>query len=287
MNQVSVTTIEFPVMEWCNFCIAQESFYHIDRIAPYHVCILVTKGTIYVTEMSQDGASEIDYEIKEGDFLFLKSGCRHFGKKEIQKGTQWYYIHFRTNEQSHLPITDLGELPEIISEPIRYRFLLPKMLTDISGTSVEKKLRDLVAYFHSTQPDRKFRLNALLYDFLLETNEYANAKQIHSSLADKIALYLEEHITVPFSSKSLEKHFFLSYKHMAAVFKRERQTTMQQYHTALRMRHACTLLQTTMLSIGEISTMLGYQDMLYFSRCFHEYTGMSPTGYRKQLPMLY
>ncbi len=287
MNRVTITTTEFPIMEWCNFCIAQEDFYHIDRIAPYHVCILVTKGTIYVTEVTTDGLKETDYEIKEGDFLFLKSGYRHFGKRTIQKGTQWYYIHFRTKENTTLPLAEFDSIPLTSSEPLCYRLPLPKLLTGTFGSPIEKKLRNLVSYFHSTLPDRKLRLNAMLYDFLLEANEYVRTMQCHNRLSDKIALYLEEHAKEPFSASKMEKHFFLSYKHMAAVFKREKQTTMQQYHTALRIHHACTLLQTTMLSVGEISSLLGYQDMLYFSRCFHAYTGISPTGYRKQLPMLY
>ena len=287
MNQITITTTEFPIMESCNFGIAQEDFFHVDRIAAFHVCILVTKGVIYVTETAEDGSGEKDYEIHEGDFLFLKSGYRHFGKKAIQKGTQWYYIHFRTNDNTQLPPADFDNIPLPSSELLRYSLLLPKLLSGTLGSSIEKKLHELVAYFHSTLPDRKLRLNAMLYDFLLETDKYVRTSQNHNTLSDKIALYLEEHTAKPFSAAKLEKHFFLSYKHMAAVFKREKQTTMQQYHTVLRMRKACTLLQTTTLSVGEISSRLGYQDMLYFSKCFHAHTGISPTGYRKQLPMLY
>ena len=34
----------------------------------------------------------------------------------------------------------------------------------------------------------------------------------------------------------------------------------------------------------EISEQVGYQDMLYFSRCFHNTYGMSPTEYRRSVP---
>ena len=94
-------------------------------------------------------------------------------------------------------------------------------------------------------------------------------------------------IAEPFSAGKLEKHFFLSYKHMAAVFKKEKQLTLQQYHNKVRMTEACRLLKSTLLPVGEISKELGYPDMLYFSRCFHRFAGMSPTQYRKSVPSFY
>lgn len=70
---------------------------------------------------------------------------------------------------------------------------------------------------------------------------------------------------------------------MAAVFKREKRVTMQQFHTGVRMENACKLLRSTLLPVGEIGHRVGYADMLYFSRCFHAVMGMNPTEYRKLL----
>ena len=69
---------------------------------------------------------------------------------------------------------------------------------------------------------------------------------------------------------------------MAAVFKKEKGMTMQQYHNAMRMEEACRLLCSTLMRVGDIADRLGFTDMLYFSRCFHNYTGKSPSRYRKE-----
>lgn len=287
MNEITISTTVFPVLRGCNFLIANEAFFHVDRTAPFHVLILVTKGTIYVTEENESGKEETDYEIKEGELLFLKSGIRHYGKRPIAKGTSWYYVHFQIEDQTSFPLPAADSTPMPQEELCAFRLPLPKKLSLLSGSSIEKKLHDFITYFHSTAPDRRLRLNAMLYELLCEAALYEQTLTCHASLSDKIALYLEAHANEPFSSAKLEKHFFLSYKHMAAVFKKEKQLTMQQYHTSLRMHTACRLLQTTTLSIGEISAETGYQDMLYFSRCFHAYTGASPSEYRKRLPLLY
>lgn len=76
---------------------------------------------------------------------------------------------------------------------------------------------------------------------------------------------------------------FLSYQHLAAVFKAETGQTMQQYHTARKMQEACRLLKSSTLSIGDIAQAVGFADLLYFSRRFHAVIGMSPTQYRSHV----
>ena len=49
---------------------------------------------------------------------------------------------------------------------------------------------------------------------------------------------------------------------------------------AARMKRACHLLRSTLMSVG-------FSDMLYFSKKFRAYTGVSPTDYRKQIQKKY
>ena len=69
---------------------------------------------------------------------------------------------------------------------------------------------------------------------------------------------------------------------MAAEFRKEKGMSMGQYHNCARMKKACHLLRSTLLPVGEIAEMLGFSDMLYFSKKFRVFTGVSPTDYRKQ-----
>ena len=169
-------------------------------------------------------------------------------------------------------------------EPVKYCKELPKFLTLLSGSRIEKGLASLVEYFHSEDRMKKWNINLRLHELLTEIAMYNEVAEKPVTLSDRIADFLNRNYTEPFSAKMLEREFFLSYKHMAAVFKKETGKTMQQYHTALRMNEACRLLKSTLLPIGEVSEKIGYQDMLYFSRCFRSFTGMSPTEYRRSVP---
>lgn len=63
-------------------------------------------------------------------------------------------------------------------------------------------------------------------------------------------------------------------------FKEITGSTPLQYILTQRLTNAQILLESTDYSIGEISSLVGYDNPLYFSRLFHKQKGMSPRDYR-------
>lgn len=281
MNEIVLCNSSMPVMSVCDLCAAPEPFFHADRTVDFHVLIYVIEGVVYVTEQ------ETDYEIRPGELLFLKSGIRHLGKREIPRGTRWYFIHFYLDEMEGAEAFAPEDGPLIPNKPACFGIKLPKKLSGLSGSEVESGLRELSEFFHSENSGKKWEINAKLFSFLSLTAFFGKGKPRCGTLSDRVCGYLNERLSEPFSARKMEKHFFLSYKHMAAVFKKEKQMTLQQYHNKQRMAEACRLLRSTLLPVGEISKELGFSDMLYFSRCFRRYAGMSPTQYRKSAPSFY
>ena len=281
-----------PVLAGCDFCMATESFFHADRTPDFHILIYVVSGCIYVTE------DEIDYEIRSGEILILQSGIRHYGKYIIPKGTSWYYAHFYLDPPTEpLSYLHANPLPSFY-EPFRFQMELPKFKTGVEQSKMASMITELADSLHSgnamanltntvtdyqaTDPMVFWNANLRLFSILTELAIDNLPPSPEKSLSDHIAEYLMNHISSHFSAEDLEKQFFLSYKHMAAVFKKEKQMTLLQFHTRIRMAEACRLLRSTMKSISEIAAELGYHDMLYFSRCFRQTMYMSPTEYRRQ-----
>lgn len=264
MNCVSISNVILPILIDCDLYAASEPFYHADRTVDFNVLIYVIEGTIYVTE------DKTDYAIGSGELLFLKSGVHHFGKHEIPKGTRWYYVHFLFNE-TYKPNDKFCES----------LMKLPKELKRLSETYIEKSIAELISYCGLDDAYKEWNKNTRLFELLKNIAFYDSITKIEPSLSDKICFYLQKNIGLKFSARELEREFYLSYKHMAAQFKKQTGFTMQQYHTQIKMNEACRLLKSTLFSIKEISQKLGYDDMLYFSKCFHRYLGCSPTLYRK------
>ncbi|MCF7838444.1 MAG: AraC family transcriptional regulator [Candidatus Marinimicrobia bacterium] len=53
-----------------------------------------------------------------------------------------------------------------------------------------------------------------------------------------------------------------------------------RYAMTWRLREACRLLVETNLTVAEIAFKAGFEDPLYFSRCFHRLQGIAPSNYR-------
>lgn len=261
---LSVNELSLPMVSACDILKTSEDFYHMDRTADFNVLIYVTDGIMYVTE------DDRDYEIAAGEILFLESGFRHFGKYKTLRGTRWFYAHF------YVPKID---------QPCETTLVLPKKTDVLAGSELEDKLYKMHEYFHSMDPSKNIRKNALFYEILLDIGTQLQTES--RSISDEICTFLDRQTNQDFSKELLGKHFYLSYSHLAAVFRKEQGITMGQYHNIARMKKACNLLRSTLMSVGEIADCLGFSDMLYFSKKFHAYSGVSPTEYRKQVQRKY
>lgn len=243
-----------------------EGFTHADRQLPFHVLIYVLEGEIHVTE------GGTDYTVAPGELLFLHSDLRHYGKKRIPRGTRWYYIHF-----------ELPAAPDTARQDGEAGMLLPKKLSGLGGGSIESELATFVESSRSREEHRRWYLNQQLFVLLSHIGQLSAHEEETPELPERIARYLSRRLYSPFGTKELEQVFFLSYKHMAAVFKKRFGETMHGYHQRLRMEEASRLLRETLLPVGEVSDKLGFSDQLYFSRCFRRYAGVSPSEYRKRI----
>ncbi len=70
----------------------------------------------------------------------------------------------------------------------------------------------------------------------------------------------------------------------AALFNRMKAITgagVKEYITRLRIEKAKNLIESTNLTIAEISEMTGFASQSYFSTAFKNYTGMTPSQYKK------
>ena len=273
MNEIIMNNSDLPHICGADFLFASVPFIHADRIMPFNVLIYVTSGQITVSE------AETDYVINPGDVFILKSGVRHYGKKTIKAGTSWYYIHFYND---NLQIgEDISEMTKEETDSLYMK--LPKKVTISMGDVFEKKLLHVISLYNAPNMDQRWYANMELFSALSKLAfHHIQLVKTKYTLSEQISEYLQENISTPFKAELLEKEFFLSYKRLAAIFKQDMGITMQQYHTQQRMDHACKLLRSTSLMIKEIAHELGFTDVLYFSRYFHQTIGVSPQTYRKE-----
>lgn len=276
MNEILITNNRMPVVCECNYFTTTRGFVHPSRTLPFHVLLYVKKGRFYLTE------DEIDYEIPAGSIFFMKAGVHHYGKHFIESGTEWHFIHFYMDQDVENIKEYQGFVQPICNtEKMEYYMELPKQLFDMKNSEITTKIEEITALAQSPDLYKRWYLNQKTAEILDDIAVLNRRSQKEVSLSDKVAQYLIKHIESNFCADDISAEFFLSYKYLAATFKKEKGVSMQQFHNIARMQRAAHILESTGATVSEVSETMGFKDSLYFSRCFHQMYGMSPSKYRK------
>lgn len=73
----------------------------------------------------------------------------------------------------------------------------------------------------------------------------------------------------------------ISPRHFHRLFKARTGQTFHTYVQNKRINHSCKMLETTALSVMEISYAVGYKDLKSFYRVFKKIVGSTPSAYRR------
>ena len=95
--------------------------------------------------------------------------------------------------------------------------------------------------------------------------------------------YFQEHYNEDINIEEYALSRNMSVSYFLKKFKEVTTKSPMQYILGIRISNAVSLLESTDYNVTEISTIIGYDNPLYFSRIFKKQKGVSPSDYRKQL----
>lgn len=119
------------------------------------------------------------------------------------------------------------------------------------------------------------RLSNEIFTLSKERKERDSVRTIHS-----ICDYINAHLSEPLSVNLLAEEFNYNPSYISRLFKQTQGESLSQYLKDARLNKAKTLLCTTTLSIQEISDMVGFDTVQYFSMVFRKEVGMTPKSFR-------
>ena len=97
----------------------------------------------------------------------------------------------------------------------------------------------------------------------------------------KVCDYIDENLAKDISLEETADFAGVSIFYLSKLFKEEKGETFINFVSDKRLEKARQLLESTDLSIKEITAEVGYNDQNYFSRIFKNKYGLSPKEYRK------
>lgn len=224
--------------------------------------IYVEKGFLYVW---RDG-KEIVVPSNHGILLFPNEP-QHYADC-ARDNTHTYWIHFGGSKA----VTFLEGLNMLKKEPFYIK----------NDTGVKKILNSIIDELQQKRPFYNERALAELINLFVEIkrSESENKNITQAYVIRKICKKMQTNYTQKISNQEYADDCNMSLAYFIRLFKEVTGKSPQSYITYLRIEAAKGLLSTTQESINTIARLVGYDDPLYFTRCFSKAEKISPKEYR-------
>lgn len=102
----------------------------------------------------------------------------------------------------------------------------------------------------------------------------------HDSQISRLKKYLQSHVDAEISLRDAAEYMHMNASYLSRYFRERTKVSFSDYVKGLKIARAEYLLSTTSMKTYEISDLLGYKSVQYFSKLFKEATGMTPMEYR-------
>ena len=242
---------------------------------------LITKGScIYQIDL-------IDYEVNEGDLLFipplLLHSIRHNETADFCSETYVFHVNFLGGNTTDICSTRY--LTPIINHELSVPYHIP------SAHPVYPSLRECFTKITSLYTEQPFGYEISLKSFLLQALflllQYSNPESATvSASSDKLKNvldYIDLHYAEALSISELAELCYFSEYHFMRFFKKHMNMTCIQYINNVRLEKAVELFEHGETSILEVSLSVGFHNLSYFHRAFKAKYHMTPLSFIKRL----
>ncbi len=205
-----------------------------------------------------------------------------------------YFDFHAISSQQDLNLLNICFSPDVLYPEIRAQAATHK--NNITCKLDEKQLLCINSLFEQIQNEQnnredfsslliKAKVNEIAAIILRASKENVKNTQPQQEkstpqLIQKAIVYIYDNFKKDISLGSAAKELFVSPNYLGHVFKNNTGLSFSRYLCNLRLRCACTLLESTTLSASEIAFECGYGSVEYFFSSFKKYLGTTPAKYR-------
>ena len=227
----------------------------------------VDKGELLTTI---DGVS---YHLKQGDLIFYAPMQFHTQSTFEKISSSYLTINFKMNF-NHADLL----CNKIFSLKRDSYFIVTKLIEELSNDNLYSD--DLSLCY----------LKELIIQMLRLDNSHFHSKPTthmqqtyENELLNDILLYIDDNIYEKISVSTLCDHFCISTSMLHSLFRKNMNNTAKNYINELKLSKSKELIRNSTHTLSEISEMLGFSSIHYFSKKFKSYFNISPTEYSKSI----
>ena len=102
----------------------------------------------------------------------------------------------------------------------------------------------------------------------------------------RILEYLQQHLSEQLTMEQIARDTLVGTSQLQQLIRSRHQCGVMRFFSTLKINHAKQLIRDNMLNFTEISDLLGYSSIHYFSRQFKQIAGMTPSEYSSSIQKL-
>jgi AraC-like DNA-binding protein len=247
--------------------------------ASMHLLVVYEEGERSDGETFVDGLPRSTLRNFARKLTFVPAGHEYHEWHEPRAHTRLMYFYFEPAKlklHSELGIGDISFVPRLFFEDATLRHTALKLRSLIERPALGDQL-----YFQA--------LGLVLVHELARLNcgTPSIQHQVRGGLAvwqERIVTgYIEEHLAERIDLGTLAHLVRLSRFHFCRAFKKSFGMPPHRYQINRRLEHAKLLLAEPAVSVTDIGLKMGFSDTSAFSTAFRKATGISPTGYQRNI----
>jgi len=228
-----------------------------------------------------------EFLLRPGDLLLLPPGVAH--QSWPVEGMPQHHVVINlgsTYLDSYLAQNHMRELEELLSGGERLLRLSSNQQyqLDMQLHALQQELTgQKVGADYAVQAHVCLLLLFLLRSLENEITTHSAGTHRRRSDMQQVASFIEEHYADPISLAGIAKIFATNASALSRSFRRYMGVPPIHYLNRVRVQAAKALIENTDMSLTEVCSKVGYESLTYFGRVFREFTGVTPSQYRRQI----
>lgn len=241
----------------------------------YYELTFVDRGTLETTIEDQA------YIINEKELMIYGPG--QFHTQHIPEGESCSYVTLVFSMVNIAPDATDEENRLLLNKVFPYDKKIYSLLKDfVQESSVQ------IPYLNSLMTCllQEIMIRLLRSEFITHREERPvslTRQHYQDELLERILTYIDQSICEPLTIAEICQKFSISRSSLQLLFKENLDQTPKKYISDLKLEKSCQLIREQKYSISEISLLLGFNSIHYFSRAFTAKYNMAPSEYSKQM----
>lgn len=258
--------------------------FQIKQVYAYY---LQVKGTSYFFSGEKHNYWELTY-IDTGQLKTTIGGTTHVlnDKDLILYGPNQFHNQFIDSDRVCSYLTIMFEMnPKSYDAIIDRKFhvnrrLYPILQKIMNVTTTETPFGEqlLLVYL------KELILELYQYDYVeTETLSTPTQQRFEDEMLNEIILYINENLSQPLTVEGICQKFAMSRSTLQALFKKNLNVGPKHFINERKLAQSKLLIKENKYTLSEVSAMLSYNSIHYFSRTFKKRFGITPSEYAKSI----